>query len=250
MKHTNTDLITAFFVGGILLLAGLMAGCQTVGQRAATAAYAAGAAVGNDALRNNPNILPQLQDVAAKLPHLSDGTLNANAMGTLQGEIQNVAAQTTLLKNLFPADGASLTTAQKLLDDAGAAASAALAQLNANNGGAAPTIDVQIAMTQILTSPAGSLTGSATRSGQEHGADRGSGQPVNERALRQICPRLPRGRDILRRDERIGDNRSLRKIDRRPKGRIYRIRLGHPLGECDRHCRNQPDRVPHPTSQS
>jgi hypothetical protein len=127
-------------------------GCatETPQQAIATGIFAVGSTAASDAMTNNPAILPQLQDIAAKLPTINSATLTAAQRGAFDQELQNFLNQLTLLKGLMPADSVKLS-------DAFAFISAAISQNAALNGGAAPTAD-QLLATTALTDFADGLT--------------------------------------------------------------------------------------------
>lgn len=109
----------------------LSIGCGSTDQIAAANVYAAGIAAANDNLRNDPTLAPVIQDVAAKLPHVFDGSLSIKDRGALQSEIDKLVANNDQLKHLFPADS-------KALDDAKAYLAGVLQY--AGSSGPAPTL--------------------------------------------------------------------------------------------------------------
>lgn len=128
----------------IAALALAFTGCQqeTPEQIVSTGIYAAGYPVAKDALTNNPTVLVQLQDVAAKLPHINDGSLTPGEYGTLVGEITNINTTIPALEKLFPADSDNLQKAVAFLTGA-VASNASL------NGGKAPTASQVLATTDL-----------------------------------------------------------------------------------------------------
>jgi predicted nucleic acid-binding protein len=146
MKTRSTMLAAIIMFALTATLAVMLpTGCvsETPQQWAATGVYAAGYAVANDALTNGAAILPQLQDIASKLPSLNSATLTPAARGALTAELQNVQGQLTLLKGLVPTDTATLDNAEAFI--------AGVLQSNASLiGGRAPTADQMIASTALL----------------------------------------------------------------------------------------------------
>lgn len=116
---------------------------ETPTQAVATGIYGSGYAVGNDALSHNAAVETQLLDVAAKLPHLNDGSLSPSDMGVLQGELDSVKAALPDLAKLFPLDSRRLSDAEAFL--------AGIISSNATlNGGKAPTLDQVAANTALI----------------------------------------------------------------------------------------------------
>jgi hypothetical protein len=132
MKNKLT-LLSVFACAAALAV---LSGCvhETPTQAIATGVYGSGYAVANDSLSHNPAVEAQLLDVAAKLPHLNDGTLTPKDMGVLQGELNTVQSTLPDLANLFPADSQHISDAEAFL--------AGVISSNASlNGGKAPTLD-------------------------------------------------------------------------------------------------------------
>lgn len=134
------------------LCALFLAGCasMTPQQAIATGIYAEGQAFASDALSQNSNLVTTIQDVAAKLPLINSGKLTPNDMGVLSGELQLLARNSQILRNLYPTDSTKLDHAHAFL--------AGVIQSNAAlNGGRAPTAD-QVLATTALTDFSNGLT--------------------------------------------------------------------------------------------
>lgn len=135
---------------GLISALGAFVGCQqTPAQAAATALYASGQATAFDILQKDSTQIATIQDVAAKLPQLNSGKLTPYDMGVLGGELHVLVNDTTLLRNLIPADSDKLDKANAFL--------AGVIQSNASlNGGSAPTAS-QVLATTALTDFANGL---------------------------------------------------------------------------------------------
>lgn len=128
---------TLILITGLVALCSFTA-CQTPEQMIAGGVYAAGVAAANDNMRHDPKLEPVIQDVAAKLPHLFDGTLAIGDRGKLQVEIDRLIANNDLLKKIFPGDSPKL-------DDAKAFLAGTLDYVASLNGGNSPTLSTFIA---------------------------------------------------------------------------------------------------------
>lgn len=144
------------------LCALFLAGCasQTPQQMIATTIYAEGYAVGSDVIAKDPSLVTTIQDVAAKLPLINSGKLTPNDMGVLSGELQILAQNTTILRNLYPADSTKLDHARAFL--AGVISSNA-----ALNGGRAPTADQVLATTALMDFSNGLTDGAGYQLGRQ-----------------------------------------------------------------------------------
>jgi len=124
---------------------------QTPQQLTADAVYASGYAAANDNLTHNPNLLPMIQDVAAKIPKVFTGGLSDNDLGVLNKEVGILAQNTTYLKAIVPADSSKLDQALSFLAGLNQA-------INSTLAGKAPTMD-QVAGQTVAIQFANGLTG-------------------------------------------------------------------------------------------
>lgn len=157
MKNKNSvfGLIAALCAFSFSIIVALtMTGCasETPAQAAATGLYASGYAAASDNLNHDATLIPLIQDAAAKLPQINSGKLTSTDMGVLSGELQKLAANSTLLAKVVPADSTKLDQAASFL--------AGVIQSNAAlNGGRAPTVDQVVATTAITDFCNGLLDG-------------------------------------------------------------------------------------------